>query len=35
MVVKIEDLPQGNLKGIVTSFKFEKREGLYYMEDEA
>jgi hypothetical protein len=34
-VVRVEDLSQGNIEGIVTSFEFEKRESLYYMEDEA
>ena len=34
-VVRVEDLSQGNIEGIVTSFEFEKRESLYYTENEA
>ena len=29
MVVKVEDLSQGNLEGTVTRFEFEKREKAY------
>jgi hypothetical protein len=29
VVVKVEDLSQGNLEGTVTSFEFKKREKAY------